>query len=254
MSPFYIGTNWKMHKNWHEAESYCKQLAQLVANLPENLKVFIIPPYIYLDRIKKLLANSRIQVGAQNMHWENEGPYTGEISPMMLADININLVELGHSERRLYYRETDEDLAKKVAAALAWKFETLLCIGETKLDYLAGAGQATLERQLRLGLTNVSAEDISRLRVAYEPVWSIGEGGTPAASEYVMEVHNFIRALLVELFGEEGTTIPLLYGGSVNQGNFSTLAALENVNGLFIGRSAWDIKSFSIILNQLGNT
>ena len=249
--PFLLGTNWKMHKTFAEADAYAEGLRKLIAGYP-MYSYFIIPPYTHLHQMKQALAGAPVKIGAQNMHWADQGAYTGEISPKWLYDLGVEIAELGHSERRQYYHENDEDLNKKVKAALHYDMTPLLCIGEYAKDKAYGVTPEVLRRQLKIGLFGLTAQEAARMWIAYEPVWAIGENGVPADPAYVEQVHGVIRQQLVELYGEEtGHAIPILYGGSVNPHNCVALAARSNVDGLFIGRSAWDLTQFSQILQLL---
>ncbi|WP_220182096.1 triose-phosphate isomerase [Bacillus taeanensis] len=253
MKKVYIGTNWKMTKTYQEGAVYCNELLKISQRLSSDIQLFVIPSYTMLSSIKEILKESTIQLGAQNMHWEEKGAYTGEISPTMLSEIGIDLVELGHSERRQYYNENDEDINKKVLAALNYEMNPLICIGENMNQKENNISVETLAAQLKVCLKNVSEEDLANIRIAYEPVWAIGENGIPASADYVNEIHNEIRSILTTLYGSKGKNIPLLYGGSVNLENFLEYLQLDNVDGLFIGRSAWDMTSFKEILSSIDN-
>lgn len=249
----WIGTNWKMHKSLAEGLGYTAELLQWSREnrLDPIVELFIIPPYTSLWPIKEVLRGGRVMLGAQNMHWADEGAYTGEISPAMLAEIGLDLVELGHSERRQYYNENDWDINKKVHAALKYRMRPLVCIGENIRQKEAGVTLETIFSQLKIGLHAVSAASAERLLIAYEPVWSIGAAGVPAEPEAVAQVHRRIREFLAERFGDAGYRIPVLYGGSVNPENAMSYLRYEDVTGLFIGRSAWNMESFRAILNDV---
>ncbi|MDF2614601.1 MAG: triosephosphate isomerase [Clostridia bacterium] len=251
MNKFLLGTNWKMHKTEQEALAYTEVLKE-AAKEYEEYQFFIIPPYTDLKGVKQLLKDSTIILGAQNMHWESEGPYTGEISPEMLKEIGINLIELGHSERRQYYNENDFDLNKKIKAAVRYGFIPLLCVGEYTEDKEYGVTQEVLSKQIKIALHGVSATDASKVWIAYEPVWAIGVNGIPADVNYVRQVHESIREVLVSLYGNETAhAMPILYGGSVNPGNALELSKQPHVDGLFVGRSAWDMITFKQIMELL---
>ncbi|MDR4945066.1 triose-phosphate isomerase [Neobacillus cucumis] len=250
MNKVYIGTNWKMHKSIQEGREYCRKLQEIAQGIDSRMQLFIIPPYTALTTLRTEL-DSNILLGAQNMHWEEEGPFTGEISPTMLKEIGIDLVELGHSERRQYYNENDVDLNKKVHAALDNEIIPLLCIGEKLEDKENGISEQSLSIQLKICLKDLTPAQAKNVLVAYEPVWAIGAGGTEAPAEYVHQMHNHIRKVLVELFGDTGSEMPILFGGSVNRGNAIDYLKGQNINGLFIGRSAWDLSLFEPILNDV---
>jgi triosephosphate isomerase len=250
MDKVYIGTNWKMHKTIQQGREYCRKLKKIIAQRDERLQFFIIPSYTSLSSLREEV-DSTILLGAQNMHWEDEGPFTGEISPTMLKEIGIDLVELGHSERRQYYNENDNDLNKKVLSALEFGMTPLLCIGEKMEDKENEISRESLSIQLKTGLKNVSQEKAKKVWIAYEPVWAIGVGGTEAEANYVHVMHNHIRNVLIEIFGDAGQETPILFGGSVNRGNALAYLEGENVNGLFIGRSAWDLEKFEPIIDDI---
>jgi L-erythrulose 1-phosphate isomerase len=251
MSKIWVGTNWKMTKTIAEGISYTKELKQIANKLTSDIELFIIPSHTALVDIKKEVSNSRIKIGAQNMHWEDTGAYTGEISPKMLDEIGLDLVELGHSERRQYFNENDTDINKKVVAALKYGMQPLVCIGENIQQKNIGISLEVLAAQLKVclkGLTEVQAQQVL---IAYEPVWAIGENGIPADAKYVGEIHSFLRGIIVELFPEVGNDIPLLYGGSVNLENFLEYIVHQDVNGLFVGRTAWNMETFTVLLRHL---
>lgn len=251
MNKIWIGTNWKMTKTIEEGHAYTERLIDISKKVSSNINLFIIPSHTALVPVKDQIIHANILLGAQNMHWESQGAYTGEISPRMLDEIGIDLIELGHSERRQYFNETDTDVNKKVLAALKYQINPLICIGESKQEKENDISKETLASQLKICLKNVKCEQAKKLLIAYEPIWAIGEHGEIADCHYIKEIHGFLRGTLVELFGDAGYNIPLLFGGSVNQDNFMDYIQVPNVNGLFIGRSAWDIDSFNVILNKL---
>ncbi|WKY45336.1 triose-phosphate isomerase [Eubacteriaceae bacterium ES2] len=252
MKKFLLGTNWKMNKTLSEAIDYTNQLMSIIKKY-EGFDFFIIPPYTHLWKIKEIIksANSPLQLGAQNMHEEDFGQYTGEISPVMLKEIGLEIVELGHSERRQYFNESDEAVNRKARAALKHGFNPLICIGEKIEDKNYGVSKEMLAKQLKIALTDISAAAIGHFWIAYEPVWAIGVSGTPAEASYVKEIHDFLRSVLIARFGEKGQQIPLLFGGSVNINNASSYAGLDNVDGLFIGRSAWEPDLFEEIIKSV---
>lgn len=250
MERFLLGTNWKMHKTFPEAVAYTERLKILVQQYPQ-CQFFIIPPSLYLRELAERLKGGQILLGAQNMHWREEGDYTGEISPAWLEACGVAVAELGHSERRQAYNENDVDLNRKVHAAFRHNMIPLLCVGESAQDKEYGVTAEKLRMQLKIGLFGVNPEQSSRLWIAYEPVWAIGPPGIPAEAAYVQAVHQMIRSMLLEQFGESGRRIPILYGGSVNPENCVSLAVCSEVNGLFIGRSAWDLEKWMLILERL---
>lgn len=253
MEKLWIGTNWKMHKTLSEGLSYTEQLIEMSKDIDQRVELFIIPPYTSLWPIKNLVNGTRIQLGSQNSHWEKQGPYTGEISPEMLKEIGLDIIELGHSERRQYYNETDLDISKKIRTVLDFDMRPLVCIGENLSQKNRGIAEEVIAMQLKVCLFNVNTTEIGKLLIAYEPVWAIGELGIPATTEDVSKIHSVIRRVLVEKFGNQGKQIPILYGGSVNEKNSMEYLKLQDVNGLFIGRAAWNIVSFRKILSDVND-
>jgi L-erythrulose 1-phosphate isomerase len=251
MNKIWVGTNWKMTKTIAEGISYIKELKEAAAELTSNIELFIIPSYTALVDIKKEVAQTRIKIGAQNMHWEDIGAFTGEVSPRMLSEIGLDLVELGHSERRQYFNENDTDINRKVVSAIKHGIKPLVCIGENIEQKNNHISFEVLAAQLKVCLKGLSEEEAGKVLVAYEPVWAIGENGIPADSDYVRGIHSFLRRVLVEMFPESGHVVPLLYGGSVNLDNFLEYIVHEDVNGLFVGRTAWDMETFTVMLNEL---
>lgn len=246
--PKFVGTSWKMHKTRAEAKAFASGLAQAVAAKPPRSRLFVIPPFPSIAEVARALAGTSVQVGAQNMHWADEGPWTGEVSPLMLKDCGATIVELGHSERRSHFGETDATVGMKVNTALRHGLTPLVCVGDSKADHAAGNTAMVLERQTRALLGRATPADAGKIRIAYEPVWSIGEGGTPATPEFAETQHRHIKAVAAGL-GFQG--IPVLYGGSVNEQNCAALAAQPNVDGLFIGRAAWALDGFLRIISTV---
>ena len=248
MNKVIIGTNWKMHKSIAEAKAYIAKLNEFFEGFSDDIELFIIPPFTALAPVKEILDASSILVGAQNMHWEDEGAYTGEISPVHLEELGIDLIELGHSERRQYYNENDYDLNKKVKAALNHNLRPLICIGELMEHKRNGITEEILSIQLKTILKEIEFQSAKDIIIAYEPRWAIGVSGVSPEPYYVQRIHQFIREKLIQLYPSIGYEIPILYGGSVNTENAISLLNLDHVNGLFIGRAAWNIDSFKEIL------
>lgn len=184
------------------------------------------------------------------MHWEEEGAFTAEISPLMLKDYNIDLIELGHSERRQYYNENDYDINKKLKAAYSFDFKPLICVGEKEIEKNYELGPEIISLQLKTIFNNIKREDAKKAWIAYEPVWAIGEGGKPATSEYAEKIHQLIRDKMAELYDDQlAAEITILYGGSVNYDNAIDFISEANIDGLFIGRAARKADSFSEIIH-----
>lgn len=244
----WIGTSWKMNKVRSEAEAFARALAVSPVAQTGPCQAFIIPPFPYIAEVATLLRGTNIMVGAQNMHWADHGAWTGEVSPLMIKDCGAVIVELGHSERRTYFGETDETVALKVEAALKHGLTALVCIGDTKAEYDAGKTAEALERQVRGLLKYVGKGALGKTIIAYEPVWSIGAGGIPATPHFANEQHVRIASLIENLTGGK---LPILYGGSVNPQNCVALASQSHIDGLFIGRSAWDVSGYLGIIQSV---
>ena len=237
----WIGTSWKMNKLRSDAHAFAEAVKSSSVAQTQAVQPFVIPPFPYIADVAEKLKGTRFKVGAQNMHWSDAGAWTGEISPLMVKDCGATLVEIGHSERRTFFNETDETVALKTQAAVKHGLTAVVCIGDTKAEYDSGRTAEALERQVRGLLKYVAGEATNNVIIAYEPVWSIGEGGIPASPEFANEQHIKIATLVKTL---TGGTLPVLYGGSVNFGNCVELATQCHIDGLFIGRSAWDATGF----------
>lgn len=249
MKKLYFGSNLKMYKGKEETEKYLRDLVERVSEIDRNeTELFIIPSFTSLENALKICESTNIRIGAQNMCWAEEGQFTGEISPRMLEELGIDLVMIGHSERRHVFGETNQEENKKVVAALMHDLKTLLCIGETEEEKNFGISEEIVRIQLKTGLFNVKESQIKNLWIAYEPVWSIGVNGTPASAEYAEKIHSVIKNTLKEMFGEKGEEIPILYGGSVNFDNAEALIKQPSIDGLFVGRAAWKAENFEKLL------
>ena len=247
----YFGTNLKMYKNIADTVSFLNDLTAYTEDLGrEEIELFVIPSYTSLPDAVKIERRHLVHLGAQNMGWEDQGQFTGEISPLMLKELRLDLVMIGHSERRHTFRETDYEENLKVLSALSHGFTALLCIGETEQEKEFGVSEEVLRSQIKIGLHGVTAEQLSKVWIAYEPVWSIGVNGTPATPEYAAHMHKMMRETMISLFGEAGAEVPLLYGGSVNPGNAESLIVLPNVDGLFVGRAAWNAEAFNTLIRK----
>lgn len=247
----WIGTGWKMNKLGAEATGYAASLASAPADTFEEAKVFVLPPFPYIRDVARILAGTPVSVGGQNMHWNDAGAWTGEISGPMLKDCGAALVEIGHSERRTHFNETDEAVALKVAAAIRHGLLALVCIGDTKEEFTAGRTAQALERQTRALFSHVPASACVNIAIAYEPVWSIGEGGTPAEPSFANRQHAHIKQVARDICGLD---VPVLYGGSVNLDNCRALIAEPEIDGLFIGRAAWQVSGFLDIIRAVKET
>ncbi len=248
MAEFWIGTSWKMNKTLAEGTAFAQALAEADRARDERIQRFIIPPFTIVREIKTLLADTSVKVGAQNMHWADNGAWTGEISPVMLTDCGLDIVELGHSERREHFGESDETVALKTEAAVRHGLVPLICIGETLDEREVGRATQVLEHQVRTALGKLdSSQKSAPVLLAYEPVWAIGEKGIPATSDYADARHAEILAIAEDALGRR---IPCLYGGSVNPDNCVELIQCPHIDGLFIGRSAWNVEGYLDILTR----
>ncbi len=245
----YFGTNLKMYKNIQDTVEYLQALEKNTKEISRNImELFVIPSYTSLSDAAKCVSRESIKLGAQNMCWEERGQFTGEISPLMLKELNLDIVEIGHSERRHIFGESNEEENKKVISALSHGFTALLCIGETSKEKEFDISNEVLKTQLKVGFANVDPKNAANIWVAYEPVWAIGEKGTPASVEYAEKKHRVIKDTLYEIFGGKSLKIPVLYGGSVNSGNANDLIIQPSIDGLFVGRSAWNADSFDRLI------
>lgn len=248
----WIGTSWKMNKILAEARSFASDLADADANADPRIQRFVIPSFPNVREVAQILCDSSVRVGVQNMHWADEGAWTGEVSPLMVKDCGAQIVELGHSERRAHFGETDETVGLKVEAAVRHGLTPLICIGETLTEREAGRAQEVLETQVRAALGPLSAAQKSApILLAYEPVWAIGENGIPATSDYADARQREIIEVAHSVLGRR---VPCLYGGSVNPQNCEELIQCPHIDGLFIGRSAWNVAGYLDILARCAAT
>lgn len=242
-----IGANWKMHKNIREAESFAAEFPA-EPELYRRVEVVIFPTYTALAAVGNALRGTGIKLGAQNMHFETKGAFTGEISPTMLVDLGCSYVVLGHSERRHIFHENNEFINKKVKAALAHGLTPFLCIGETLEERQNGRTEEVCKEQLLGSLADIDDKDISKMIIAYEPVWAIGTG-INATSQDAEETIAYIRKLVIEEFGQNaGDNVRIQYGGSVKPANASEYFAKENIDGALVGGASLEMDSlFEII-------
>ncbi|MCW2760654.1 MAG: Triose-phosphate isomerase [Marmoricola sp.] len=253
-APTLVGTSWKMNKTLAEAVAYVDELVD--AGVPSSVEAFILPPHTALSAVRdRLPQGSRVRIGAQNAHWAAEGAGTGEISMRMARDAGATLVEIGHSERRTQFGESDEDVARKVAAALDHDLTPLVCVGEPRVVREAGDAENHVAAQVRAALAHVGGADPTSVLFAYEPVWAIGEAGTAASPAQVAPVVGAVRRAMTECLvgASTGATVRVLYGGSVDESNAVTLLEGSTADGLFIGRAAWTGAGFARLLALCGD-
>ena len=244
-----IAANWKMFKTVQEAVFYVKQLRGLVKDA-SDVKVVVAPPFTALHAAAEAARNSSVGIAAQDMHWEREGAFTGEVSAAMIAEAGAEFVIVGHSERRRLFHETDETVNRKTLAALGAELTPIVCIGETLEEREAGQMLAVLDRQIKRGFDGVTGEQMASLVIAYEPVWAIGTGRN-ATPEQAGEAHAHIRSRLRQWFGGPAADACLvIYGGSVKPDNIGDLIALPDVDGALVGGASLDVRGFYEIVTR----
>jgi triosephosphate isomerase len=243
-----LAANWKMHMTRPQAQMFVTNFqGQFSDGLPDGVEVVLCPPYTSIEDLVAHRSLLGYRVAAQNMHEELEGPYTGEISVAMLLELGATAVILGHSERRQYFCETDEALARKVPVALEAGMLPILCVGESEAQRDAGETESVLTRQVEADLANVADERLADLVIAYEPIWAIGTGRT-ATTEQAQEAIAFIRGLIEARAAEAATAIRILYGGSVKPGNAAELLSQPDVDGALVGGASLDPADFAAIV------
>ena len=242
-----VAGNWKMHTDREEAIRLAEAVVAEVGD-PGSVQVAVCPPFVNLEVVRQVIEGTPIRLGAQNMHYEEAGAYTGEVSAPMLKSVGCRYVILGHSERRQYFGETDEDVNRKIKRALQYELIPIVCVGETLEERQAGQAAAVVERQVRAALDGVALHSAEALVIAYEPVWAIGTGHT-ATPEQAQEMHALIRRLLIDRYGEAiGRALHILYGGSVKPGNAADLFAQPDVDGGLIGGASLKAADFAAIV------
>jgi len=241
-----IAGNWKMYKTTEEAASFVKAFLPLVAGT-EGVETILAPPFTAIATVAELVRGSFVRVSSQNIHFAEEGAYTGEISIRMLKDAGASHCIIGHSERRQYFAETDDSVNRKNLAALAAGLTPIFCLGETLAQREAGNTFDVVEAQLLGGLKDISAAEGPKIIVAYEPVWAIGTGKT-ATPEQAQDVHAFLRNRLKQLWGDTSERVRILYGGSVKPENIAALMAKEDIDGALVGGACLAADSFAKIV------
>jgi triosephosphate isomerase len=245
-SHIWIGTSWKMNKVLAEAQVFARDLATADAKSDPRIQRFVIPSFPNVREVAQILADTSVKVGVQNMHWADDGAWTGEVSPLMVKDCGAEIIELGHSERRVHFGETDDTIGLKVEAAIRHDLTPLICIGESLAQREADCARDVLEAQVRKALSKLSdTQKSATILLAYEPIWAIGENGIPATSEYADARQAEIIDVATKVLERR---VPCLYGGSVNPQNCVDLIRCPNIDGLFIGRSAWNVAGYLDIL------
>ncbi len=246
--PFIAG-NWKMFKTVHDTVVYVKEFRSLVKDI-EDVEIVIAPPFTAVYAAAEAARNSNIGVAAQNLHWERDGAFTGEISGPMIKEAGAEYVIIGHSERRTLFGETDQSVNRKIGAAIAAGLVPIVCIGETLAEREAGETLSVLDRQIKAGFDGITGEQVGALVIAYEPVWAIGTGRT-ATADQAQEAHAHIRQRLRQWFGAPAADeCHVIYGGSVKPDNTKDLIAQPDVDGALVGGASLDIKSFFEIVSR----
>jgi triosephosphate isomerase (TIM) len=242
-----IAGNWKMYKTCSEAVETARHLAKLVAGT-KNVDIMIAPQFTALAPVSEIIMESPVSLGAQNLFWEKEGAYTGEISAKMLIAAGCSHVIIGHSERRQHFGETDDTVNKKINSAIKEQLTPVFCVGETEKERESEDTFSVLDKQMTIGLKGFSSDQLEKLVVAYEPVWAIGTGKT-ATSDQAQEVHQFLRSKLEKIFRDSfSKTIRILYGGSVKPENIAELMAMPDIDGALVGGASLDAETFSKIV------
>jgi triosephosphate isomerase len=247
-TPLVVG-NWKMHGGVARARELGQALREGLKR-PRGVHVAVCPPFTAIPAVVETLAGSPIAVGAQNCHWADEGAFTGEVSPAMLAELGCRFVILGHSERRQVFRESDDEVNRKTVAALRHGLVPIVCVGETADERRQGLTFTVVEGQLRGGLAGVTTADLGRCVLAYEPVWAIGTGVTATPAQ-AAEVHGYLRGLVGELASKEvAQALRILYGGSVKPDNVTGLSEESEIDGALVGGASLEAAAFIAIVKR----
>ncbi|MDD5594707.1 MAG: triose-phosphate isomerase [Candidatus Omnitrophica bacterium] len=248
-----IAGNWKMYKTIKEAIELTNGLTRELFKLDSSqIEVVLCPPFTALSEVSEVLAESDIQLGAQDVYWQEEGAFTGEVSCKMLKDAGAKFVIIGHSERRQYFSETNETVNKKLKAVLKSGLTPIVCVGETLQEREKNLTFKILEEHVAGALKDISEEEALKIVIAYEPVWAIGTGKT-ATPQQAEEVQKFIRDLLVKLYNKEtANTIRIQYGGSVKPENIAELMQQPDIDGALVGGASLSVESFATIVKKAG--
>lgn len=246
-----IAGNWKMHNTREQAVTLVEQVKPLVSSY-HQVEIVVCPPFTALTAVLNAVSRSNIAVGAQNMHWEDKGAFTGEISPIMLKDLGCRYCIIGHSERRQYFAETDATVNRKVKAALHHGLVPIVCVGESLEQREAGRTEMVVQEQVEQGLAGLSPQQVSGIVLAYEPIWAIGTGKT-ASPQDAQQVIKHIRRVLANMFGIEASgKVRILYGGSVKPGNIKELMEQIDIDGALVGGASLKAEDFAAIVNYSG--
>lgn len=244
-----IAGNWKMNTNIEDGLEIAKGLVEFSNNFNENRDILICVPFTSLYSIKEVVKDSNVKIGAQNMYFEDKGAFTGEISPLMLKDIGVDFVLIGHSERRQYFGEDNELLNKKIKSAIFHDIKPILCVGETLCQRENNMAKEVISDEIKGAFVDVSIEDMRNIAIAYEPIWAIGTGKT-ATSDQAQEILSFIRDLINDLYGNEiSDNIRLLYGGSVKANNATDIMGKVDIDGALVGGASLKLEEFTKIIS-----
>jgi triosephosphate isomerase len=243
-----LAGNWKMHKTTQEARDFAVKFGEKVQNVTD-LDMVVCAPFTVLPVLKEELEESIIHIGAQNMYYELKGAFTGEISPLMLQDLACTYVIIGHSERREYFKEADELIAKKIKAALEMSFTPILCVGENLALREEGKALAFVRGQVEKDLIELTPAELQKVVIAYEPIWAIGTGKTASAAD-AQEMCSAIRSTLAKIAGAVAQEIRILYGGSVKSSNIAELMAQPDIDGALVGGASLEVEEFAQLIQN----
>ncbi len=246
-----IAGNWKMYKTIAQAIELANGLKRVLFDLEsESMDIILCPSYTALSEVAEVISESNIQLGAQGIFWQDEGAFTGEVSPLMLKDAGCSFVIIGHSERRQYFGETNETVNKKIKAALKQGLTPIVCVGETLKEKEDNKTFKVLDEHIQNGLKDLIEEEARNLVIAYEPVWAIGTGKTASAAQ-AQEAHKYIRGLLVKMYNNDlADSIRIQYGGSVKPENISELMQQPDIDGALVGGASLTVDSFAAIVKK----
>ena len=244
-----VAGNWKMHKTAAESAAFAEAFLPLVAGVT-GVEIVLAPPFPSIAPLAAALKGSGVGVASQNVHFADEGAYTGEVSPAMVKDAGATYCIIGHSERRQYFAETDESVNRKVRAALAAGLTPIFCLGETLSEREEGRAFDVVSRQLREGIRGIAAAEAPKVILAYEPVWAIGTGKT-ATPEQAQEIHAYLRVQMKEIWGEAAAAVRILYGGSAKPDNVAALLAKEDIDGGLVGGASLFPETFAWIVKLI---
>lgn len=242
-----IAGNWKMHNTIEEAVKLVEELKPMVKDA--KCEVVVCPTFVCLHAVKTAVEGTNIKVGAQNMHFEEKGAFTGEVSTVMLENMGIDYVIIGHSERRQYFNETDETINKKIGAAFEHNLIPILCVGETLDERENGITEEVIAKQVKLDLASISGKLVENMVIAYEPIWAIGTGKT-ATSEEANETIAFIRGIVSDLYGKDvADKVRVQYGGSVKPSTINEQMSMSDIDGALVGGASLKSEDFAAIVN-----